>query len=207
MKNTIFCIGLFIIAIINSGCPKPCIEANYSFAVNSQISPDLDSVHLGDTIYLISSFPTKLTDQTTGTIIDYNNSNNIGSTLGVVKLIDGIYPGQDAVNDFNFISVIGVVYNDNSIPSPTKFQQLKFQQVNDMYEIKIGIIPQKTGIYYLGIGDGLSNGLNKSSSCEKASFSITLNNTDQHLQYFLDWSPTATLGDYEKPRAYFLKVY
>lgn len=206
--NKIFsAIILLIITIISSGCPKPCIEANYSFAVNSQIIPDLDSVHTGDTVYLTSTFPTKLTDQSTGKVVDYSNSTNIGSNIGLVKLVKGTSTITDAVNDFDYLSIVGTIYNDINIASPNKFQQLKFQQVNDMYEIKIGIIPQKTGIYYLGIGNGLSNGLNKSSSCEKASFSITLNNTDQHLQYFLDWSPTATLGDYEKPRAYFLKVY
>ncbi len=113
MKNVFFGISLFIVAIINIGCPKPCIEANYSFVVNSQISPDLDSVHIGDTIYLISSFPTKLTEQTSGRIMDYSNSTGIGCTLGVVKLIDGTYPGTDAVNEFNYISLTGMIFNDN----------------------------------------------------------------------------------------------
>jgi hypothetical protein len=66
MKNLVISLALMVIAIILSGCPKPCIEANYSFAVNSQIIPDLDSIKVGDTIFLFSSFPTSLKDQRTG---------------------------------------------------------------------------------------------------------------------------------------------
>jgi hypothetical protein len=207
MKKISSAVGLVFIIIIISGCPKPCIEANYSFEVNSQITPDYDSVHIGDTIYFVSTFPTKLVDQSSGQMIDYYNSTGIGSTLGLVRLEAGIYPGIDAVNEFDYISIIGTVYNDKSTPSPNKFQQLKFQQINDFYKLKIGIIPKEKGVYYLGIGDGLSNGRNKRNSCEKASFSITLNNTKQHLSYFSDWNKSATLSNYEKPRAYFMKVY
>ncbi len=207
MRNVIKGIGLLAIVIINSGCPKPCIETNYSFAVNSQISPDIDSMKVGDTIYLNSSFPNRLTDQSTGMTIDYSNSTDIGSTLGIVKLIDGIYPGRDAVNEFNYVNITGEVFNDTNTPSPNKFQQLKYKEVNDYYKLEIGIIPKEKGTYYFGIGDGLSNGRNRSKSCEKASFSIRLINTKQHLNYFSDWNSSGMLSSYEQPRAYFFKVY
>jgi hypothetical protein len=207
MKKIIVGTGLLIVAIINSGCPKPCIEANYLFTVNSQISPDVDSVKIHDTIFLISSFPTELTDQTTGTIIDYSGSSDIGSTLGIVKLISGIYPGVDAVDEFEYVNKIGMIYNDNSIASPNKIQQLKYQEVDGFYNLKIGIIAKQKGLYYFGIGNGLSNGRNHSNKCEKASFNIILANTNQHINYFSSWSSGSTLSDYEKPRAYFFKVY
>lgn len=207
MKNLIAGITLLIVIIVLSGCPKPCIEANYSFAVNSQIIPDSDSIKLGDTIFLYSSFPTTLKDQSTGQVINYNNSTGLGSTLGLVELVDGTYPGIDAVNDFDYISIFGMVYNDKSIPSPNKFQQLKYEQINGNYELKIGIIPKKSGTYYLGLGDGLSNGRSKNKSCEKASFNTTFKKTNQHLNYFSEWSSNATLSAYEQSHAYFFKVY
>lgn len=111
MKKIFVISGLAGIIIINSGCPKACIETDYTFSVSSQITPDSDSVHVGDTIFLTSSFPTKLTDQSSGVMIEYSNSTNVGSTFGLVKLIDGIYPGKNAVNNFNYISITGSIYN------------------------------------------------------------------------------------------------
>ncbi len=207
MKSLLTILGVSFIIIVNSGCPKPCIESNYSFAVNSQMVPDLDSIQVGDTIFLVSSFPSKLTDLANGRVVDYSNSTGIGSTLGIVKLINGTYPGLDAVSEFNYLSEIGMIYNDSNIPSPNKFQQLRYQEDNGSYNLKIGIVPKQKGIYYLGIGDGLSNGRTKSKNCENGSFKIVLLNTDQHLNFFTSWSPGNSLSSYEESRAYFFKVY
>jgi hypothetical protein len=105
-----------MIILFNTGCPKSFVEANYSFAVNSQLSPDLDSAHVGDSIFLNSTFAVKLEDQITGAIVDYS------STLGVVNLNDGIYSPADAVDNFDYAGIIGEVFNDKSVPSPNKFQ-------------------------------------------------------------------------------------
>ena len=207
MKKIVAGISLLIIVITNSGCPKPCIEANYSFAVNAQINPNIDSVHVGDTIFLTSTFSSKLKDLVSGDSINYSNSTAIGSTLAFVKLIKGVDTVQETVPNFNFVSIIGRIYNDNSIPSPKRVQQLTYQGDNNNYKIKIGIIPKQTGIYSLGLSDGLSTGRKNSNSCEKAGFSITLNNTNQHLNYFSEWNPNNNLSIYQQQRVYFLKVY
>lgn len=83
MKTIWIYVLLTTIIIINSGCPKPCIEANYSFAATSQITPDGDSIRIEDTLYLISSFPFSLVDQQTGKPVDYSNANDIESTYFV----------------------------------------------------------------------------------------------------------------------------
>lgn len=207
MKNIIAGIGLLIFAVINSGCPKPCIEANYSFAVNSQIIPALDSVHLGDTIFLTSTFPVNLTDQRTGVIVDYSNSTDIGSTLAISKLPKGDTVAADAVFDFNYVSVNGKIYNDRSIPRPDGVQQLTYMEMNGNYLLKVGLIPKQTGNYILGLGNGLSNGRKKSRSCQKASFDISINNTNQHFYLIQAWVPGIILDDYGKKHVYYFKVY
>ena len=93
------------------------------------------------------------------------------------------------------------------VPSPNKFQQLKYKEVNGYYKIKIAIIPKQKGTYYVGVGNGLSNGRGNSKTCEKAGFIITLSNTNQHFNYFNDWHANSTLTPFEKPRAYFMKDY
>ncbi len=155
MKNAIKGIGLLAIAIINSGCPKPCVDANLSFSVNSQITPDYDSVHVGDTMYVVSSFSTKLVDQSSGQMIDYSNSTGIGSTLAVSNLPLGDTIGKDAVFDFDYVSVNGRIYNDRSITRPDGVQQIVYGEANGMYVLKVGLIPKMKGNYILGVSNGL----------------------------------------------------
>ncbi len=85
MRNLFFIIGLHLIILINTGCPTPCVEANFSFAVNSQFTPDFDSIKVGDTIYLTSTFSTTLTDLHSNTLVDYNNSTGIGSDIYISR--------------------------------------------------------------------------------------------------------------------------
>ena len=151
MKKVFILIGLAYLIIINTGCPKSCIEANYSFAVNSQITPDKDSIHVGDTIFLTSLFPDKLTNQSNGAVIDYSNATDIGSALGVSQFFIGDTIATDAVFNFNYISVTGRIYNDRSIPRPDGVQQLTYQEFNGNYILKIGLIPKVKGLYILGI--------------------------------------------------------
>ncbi|MEO7800628.1 MAG: hypothetical protein ABIR81_01440 [Ginsengibacter sp.] len=191
---------MLIILIVNSGCPKPCIEANYSFAVTAQFTPDLDSVKVGDTIYLISTFPTALKDIPSGNMIKYKNSAEIGSNLFVYKINNSVFPGIDAVDKFDYVSILGLVYNDANAPSPNHVQQLRYQFGQDSFHLKIGLVTKDTGVYELAIVNGL--GVTKDKGCEKAAFNITLANTNQHINYFL--SP---ISPYELPRVYFFKVY
>ena len=207
MKSRLATLILLSILVINSGCPKPCIEANLSFSVHSQIIPDNDSMHIGDTVYLESSFPTQLTEQSTGQLMDYSNSTGIGSTLAVSSLPLGDTIAQDAVFDFDYISVNGRIYNDRSIPRPDGVQQVSYEETNGNYTLKVGLIAKKKGNYILGIGDGLSNGRKKSKNCEKASFNITLINTDQHFYLIKNWYPNVVIGGYGKMRVYYFKVY
>jgi hypothetical protein len=206
MKKLFTFMPLFILAIVISGCPKPCIEANYIFAVNSQITPDLDTLHIGDTLYLTSSFPSSLKDQIGGSIVDYSNAKNLNSTLGIGEFINGEKIPNDAVFNFDYFSIKGRIYNDRNIPKPDGTQQLTYQEINGNYELKIGLIPQKKGIYGLGIGDGLSNGRSNAKSCEKATLSISINNTNQHFYIYKDIDSGHQVSDYEQKHAYYFVV-
>lgn len=206
MRNALIIIILGCIVLLNTGCPKTCIESNYLFAVNSYISPDKDSIKVGDTIYITSSFHTKLIDQNSGSEINYTGAKNLGSTLGIGKLMTSNAIPTDAVFDFNYISIKGSVYNDRSIASPDGVQQLKYQEINDNYELKIGLIAKTKGVYGLGLGNGLSVGRSNSKNCEKASFNISINNTDQHFYLYQNTYPNHQSNDYEKKHAYYFVV-
>lgn len=204
-KILLYCLLAFVI-LINTGCPKPCIEAEYSFAIQSQITPDMDSVSIGDTIYLISSTPTTMKELSTGMEVDYSGA-TIGSNLSIAEALNGTNVPRDAVFDFDYVSIKGGVYNDRNIPRPDGVQQLKYEEINGRYELKIGIIPKKRGLYAFGVGNGFSTGRNKKNVCEKASFSISLNNTDQHLYLYREIDPSHQFTDFESKRIYYFKVY
>ncbi|MEJ7693185.1 hypothetical protein [Daejeonella sp.] len=197
---------LACIVLLNSGCPKSCIEANYSFSVNAQVGPDRDSINVGDTIYITSSFPAKLIDQGTGAEINYTGAKKIGSTLGVGKLKLGSAIPVDAVFDFSYISIKGNVYNDRGIASPDAVQQLIYQDSNNTYELKVGLIAKVKGTYALGIGNGLSVGRSGVKNCEKAAFDISLNKTNQHFNIYQSFTQNNQSNDYERKHAYYFVV-
>lgn len=123
-----FVITFFILCvIINTECRyESCAEANYSFAIQSQLLPDKDSINIGDTLFLISSTPKKMKDIKSGTTIDYTNSINFGSVLSIGELIKDSTIPRGAVFDFDYLSIKGRVYNDVSIPSPNTVQQITY---------------------------------------------------------------------------------
>lgn len=206
MKKIIGGSVLALVVLINSGCPRPCIDAHYAFSIQSQFTPDKDSINIGDTIFLTSATPIKMKDTNSGSEINYSNAKNFGSNLYVVKLLSNSTAINDAVFDFDYFSIKGRVYNDTSIPSPNRVQQLSYQESNSSYEVKIGIIPRNKGIYFLSVGNGLSTGRSKNRNCEKAEINITLNNTNQHFYFYSNWNPNGQLTEYEKPRAFFFMV-
>lgn len=206
MKKILIWVFLSAIVLINTGCPKSCVEANYSFAVHSHIMPDMANINIGDTIYFVSSFPTQLQDQNTSTLINYSGAKSIGSTLAVRQLITTENLAKDAVFNFTYFSVMGTIFNDRNIPSPDGVQQLVYQEVNGRYELKIGLIPKVSGVYVLGMGNGISVSRNGSAGCEKASFNITLENTNQHFDLLYAWNPNAQFYGDGKSRAYYVKV-
>ena len=118
MRKLNIATSLAVVAIINAGCPKPCIEANYSFSANSQISPDSDSIRVGDILYITSIFSTRLIDQTSGMAIDYSNATDIESTPSIAQLFTGNITPQGAVYDFKYYSQARMIYNATNIPSP-----------------------------------------------------------------------------------------
>ena len=158
------------------------MQSNYNFNVNCQFSPDMDSIKVRDTIYLTVAFPTSLKDQNSGHIIDYSNSDDIESTLRIAQLVEGDSLSEGAAGDFKYYSSLGRIYNSTAIPSPELVQQLKYQQIGSDYQLKVGLIPQQTGIFALAIGDGVSNTRNNSNKCKKQVLNLLF---PEHLNMFI----------------------
>lgn len=205
ISEILYALGCII--IFGYSCKKPCLQngVSHSFAITVNMNPGTDSIKIGDTIYLNSITSTTLIDVNTGQSINYNGADNLGTTLSFSELIPGVDTGKGAVADFQYFSINGKIYNDPAIPNPTSFQQLKYQESNSSYILKVGIIAQKKGVYGVGIGDGLN--VTRKGSCDKAGFLISYANTNQHFYLHDQIYPSQPLDNYGRLHEFYFKVY
>ncbi|MCJ8164721.1 hypothetical protein MKJ04_07690 [Pontibacter sp. E15-1] len=207
MKTNLLYLLSFAAALTLTGCPDPvCFnpEPVYSFAVTAHFTPEQDSIQVGDTLYLISEFPSTMRPVGGQEAVVYTNSTGIGNTLGVLELTPN-KSTLDAVYSFDYFNVDGMIYNSKKIPTPERAQQIRYKEEGEKYILKVGIIPKKRGTYSLIIGSGLSNGRRTGDECSKASFSTSLTNTDYHQYLYESWwgEPVSPEPDYR----YLFKVY
>lgn len=193
-----------------TGCPGPCPETVYNFAVTASFSPDKDSVKLGDTLFLQSSFPSQLRDVQTNKIVDYSNASAIGSNLFVDKLSTnpnslGSYL-EAAVTSFNYVSQRGQIYTDPTVPSSQRVKQLIYEQNGSNYELRAALIPLQRGLYSLSVTDGLSNSKRTSKDCSRAAFQMTLLSNKRSLPY-LQVASKRPLNQNDSLHFYIVRVY
>ena len=180
-----FLIVAFISLIQLTGCDPP-EGPSYAFSVTASLSPSRDTVSIGDTLYLTSSFPTKLTDNRTGKIVDYSNSVDLSSSIGFADFTKfGTTTDSTTTKYMHYVKLEGDVYNDKTMPLYWNGNRVRYEENDGYYKLKIGMIPQKKGMYIFSIGDPFSNG-QAGHSGRSASFTISLVNTEQHLHYYED---------------------
>lgn len=196
-------VGTSLISLLTA-CPSVCPDAVYSFEVTATYSPEKDSIQVGDTLYLTSSFPTKLPAGNSNQLIDYSNA-VIGGNVFFDEIPMDKSSLKSAVNSFLIFSTKGQIYTDTSVPSPERIKQTRYQQTGTTYELLFGFVPRKKGLFCLTLSSGYSTG-KPNDGCDSAGFSISLTNTDQHLHYLTDISGIA-VSPYVAKGAYCFKVY
>ena len=139
-------LGVALMLLLTS-CPSVCPDAVYQFGVTAEFTTEKDSIQLGDTLYLSSSFPTKLTDMNSGKEVDYSRAVKIGTTVFIDELPSDKSGLVSAVNRFLYVSRKGRIYNDATIPSPSRVNQLTYQQLGNKYELQVAFIPQKKACF------------------------------------------------------------
>lgn len=201
---------LFCSAVFFSKCNPirfDCTENKYTFLASIQAYPDLDSIHIGDTIWFESTIPTQLTDKATNQVIDYSKAENLGGDMGFVKFIGGgniNNPGvEPAADDFDYFIKIGNVLANPVLPAQNR--NYGFSEVNNQYKFMLGVIPKQTGVFIMGMGD-IANVFRKSDKCTKAFFGISFVNTNQHLSFIEQNRPGYILSEYDKAHSYCIKI-
>jgi hypothetical protein len=160
-----------------------CTESSYSFQLNAKAYPDKDTINVGDTIWIEINSPDVFTDQRSNMSINFSNSNNLDTYVSLIKLIS-VSPVQfaGAISQFKFNLISGTEIPNRLAVTDTIQKSFKINDVNGIYMLKIGIIPQSNGIFSFNLGNPAGVYRN-GNSCPKADFFIRLTNTNQH--YYL----------------------
>lgn len=204
---TVICFCIFFSTVFST-CKKGglgCANAVYSFKDSATAFPDIDSIYVGDTLFISSNIPTNQTDLSSGQIVDYSNASNLSLSIQFLKLVGGSVsdPGTIYVaNKFSCIPVIGAQITD---PFTEGERSFSFKERTDMYNLKVAMIPQDTGAYLIAISNGV-NVTRSSGKCTKANYEIDFANIDQHLYLYQNNRPGYIINNYEKTHVYCFKV-
>ncbi len=209
-SNILFAVTLGIISAttIYSRCSKrlDCSQVIYSFSINSKAFPDNDSIFINDTIWIEINCPSSLFDKITQSTVTFSEAQNLGTVIRLHKFIGGdvLNPGVvGAAEDFEFKIIEGSPVS-NSINTSTN-REFLFTEIQNSYKFKVGVVPKSQGIFSLALLDA-ANVYTKKNKCDKAGFSITFANTNQHLYFYEQNRPGYTPNEYERTHMYCFKV-
>lgn len=178
-----------------------CANTVYNFQIAGKIDPDLDSIKIGDTLWISLNEPENFTDISSQKIINYSGAKNLGTAIGFgnYSILNNPTP---AANSFSTVLVAGKKVEN---PNTAQIREYLFEENNGRYIFKLGMVANEAGIF----GIGLSNAQNVyriSDNCTKAFFSIILRDTHQH--YYLNPNINSSNTDTTKPSGvYYFKVY
>lgn len=165
----------------NKDGSKPCTMVTpYNFNVTSEFFPQKEIYNIGDTIFIISSFPKLLTNTVSNQQIDYSNSVGIGGDLGIVFTDSISRQNLPAKDSFNYVSITG-----QFVPRPiNQIQGINtkyFENIN--YNFKGAIICKKKGVYAISVDNLISRGI-RGQNCTNASFNMTVINNNKHINLY-----------------------
>jgi len=203
---TVAALIFIYVAAVFATCKKNCTQRNYSFTVNMTATPDVDSIHRNDTIWLQMNVSGNLVDNLSGSTVNYSNAENLSTVIQVGKFIGGNIssPGVvDADNEFQYQIITGTEIQNNY---PGVITEVKPAKNNGKYILKIAVVPKNIGIFGLSISNA-ANVFQQGNTCEKASFEFIFGNTSQHLYFYQQNRPGYQISAYETKHLYCFKVY
>ena len=187
------CCLLIFFTCIYSTCKKngSCTESRYSFEINVKAIPNLDSIRINDTIWVIIDESTNLLDKTTNSFVNYTNAANLGSVIAFQKTVfSPVLNFVPAADKFNFKLVEGT---ETSNIDPSSLREYLFLEKDFNYKFKLGIVPKDTGVFRFFFSNA-ANVYRKNDNCTKAFFEINFKETNQHRYLIPGFGGNTTKG-------------
>lgn len=170
---------LFCTILIYATCKKnsDCANTVYVFSSEIKAYPDLDSVNIGDTIFLELNQPVISRDINSRVEVNYKNAVNFGTAIGFAEFISSSNINTEAASKFNYKLVLGI---EQVRPDSIKFREFRFVETDQFYKFKLAIVPRFRGVFKLFVSNA-ANVYRIDDKCTKAGFAINFTNTNQHL--------------------------
>lgn len=171
-----------------TGCPSPGLKCNDPYPkklipVQVTFEPARDSLRLGDTLFLKCSIPTKLLPPGESDSINVAQAKEVISALILRELILKDKSLLNASSNFVYLNLQGRIQVD---PSKQEFenawQPLIFRKAPGSYNLEIGLVTRRKGIYDVGIMSGSINGRQGKDDCG-IPITISVANPDPHHYY------------------------
>ncbi len=193
---------LLIVAFLSifSTCKKGglgCANTVYFFQIGIKAYPDIDSIHVGDTLWLEINTSSILKDSLSGKMINYSNTENLGSAVAFEKIIDP-ETFTACTQSFAYLFKEGKEVQNSQA---NLLKEYVFNEQAGYYIFKLGLIAKETGTFVVAFGNA-ANVYRSTDKCTKASFEIDFENTNQH--YYLNPNSNGYTGN---GGDYYFKVY
>lgn len=201
-------IGIFVSTMFSTcKCRTNCTELQYTFDIGCVAYPDMDSIKIGDTIWLEINVPVNLKDERSGINVNYSRAVNLGTAIDILKIKPGTVsiPGSvPSAKSFDYYLVKGTF--EPKTVNGDRIKEFLFIENNRYYQFKVGFIPKEKGAFIIAPGNA-ANVYRKNNKCTKAGFLISFEDTDQHLYLYERSRPGYTPSEYERTHMYCFKVY
>jgi len=144
MKNLL--LSTFILIILGfTSCEKKCKNV-YRFQVPFTLSPQIDTFHIGDTIWVSCNFPKEVLELNSNEYFDLENF-DLRSELTLADI--GVEPFEDANLTFTVIEEKGSLELTQFVGTTT--YSINYLYENDKFKTQFGLIPQNEGFFYFGM--------------------------------------------------------
>ncbi len=196
---------LFLIiwaSFLLEGCPlkglTPCKSRDgYNFEASAKFNPCLSLHGIGDTLWFEGEIPFKSYDVNIKDTVDYSLAKYMGTLIYLFRIDstldnDPIHSAQD----FHYFSMLGREYADEK--QPNWIRQIQCETDDKNYIFKIGIIPQKKGVYALFIANAVNVERGIEGNCDRANYAINLDNDSTNLHLYEQYLGYSVQQEYAK---------